>query len=118
MSYVLAIAFSILLSAIYAYENAGHIFVKFLMFEGQFPQGVWEAFLFSGGILLMGIFSLLASFESWSRHKTAIKERDKKIASLEEERKTLIDALGRFSPLPAETPVTPPEVEREIEPAA
>jgi uncharacterized membrane protein YciS (DUF1049 family) len=98
VSYILAIAFSILLSALYAFQNAGDIYVKFIVFERQFPQGVWEALLFSAGVVLMWIFSLFASFETRGRFKAKIKEKDLKITQLEEEKKSLLLAFNRLSP--------------------
>jgi uncharacterized integral membrane protein len=104
LSYVLAIAFSILLSAVYAFQNAGDIYVKFLVFERTFPQGVWEALLFSAGVLLMWVFSIFASLESRARYKGLIKERDLKIASLEDEKKSLLSAFNNLAPQAAAPP--------------
>jgi uncharacterized integral membrane protein len=101
LSYILAIAFSILLSAVYAFQNAGDIYVKFLIFERSFPQGVWETLLFSAGILLMWIFSIFASLEGRAKYKSLIKERDAKIASMEEEKKALLAAFNRLESPPA-----------------
>jgi uncharacterized membrane protein YciS (DUF1049 family) len=99
-SYILAIAFSIVFAVVYSYQNAGDIYVKFLMFERQFPQGVWEALLFSVGVLLMWLFSIFASIEGYSKHKAQIKERDEKIALLEEEKKSLLAAFNHLQPIP------------------
>jgi uncharacterized membrane protein YciS (DUF1049 family) len=101
LSYILAIAFSIILSVTYAFQNDSDIYVKFLIFERSFPQGVWEALLFSAGVLLMWVFSIFASLEGRAKYKSMIKERDAKIASLEEEKKTLLVAFNRLEPSPA-----------------
>jgi uncharacterized integral membrane protein len=98
LTYILAIAFSVLLSAVYAFQNAADVYVKFLMFERSFPQGVWEALLFSAGVLLMWIFSIVASLEVRSKYKAKIKERDVKIAALEEEKKSLLSAFNNLAP--------------------
>jgi uncharacterized integral membrane protein len=109
LSYVLAIAFSILLSAVYAFQNAGDIYVKFLVFERTFPQGVWEALLFSAGVLLMWIFSIFASLEGRAKYRGMIKERDLKIANLEEEKKSLLAAFNNIAP---QTPAVPAQDEQ------
>ena len=96
LTYILAIAFSVLLSAVYAFQNASVVYVKFLMFERPFPQGVWEALLFSAGVLLMWIFSIAASLEVRAKYRAKIKERDQRIAALEEERKSLLSAFNNL----------------------
>jgi uncharacterized integral membrane protein len=112
-SYILAIAFSILLSAVYAFQNASDIYVKFLMFERSFPQGVWEALLFSAGVLLMWVFSIFASLEGRAKYRAMIKERDQKIAGLEEEKKSMLSAFNNLVPASAHsfepTPESPPD---------
>ncbi|MDR0616436.1 MAG: LapA family protein [Synergistaceae bacterium] len=120
LTYILAIAFSILLSAVYAFQNAGDIYVRFLVFERVFPQGVWEALLFSAGVLLMWIFSIFASLEGRAKYKSIIKEKDLKIAGLEEEKKSLLSAFNNLSPSPAgiSAPVAPVQDEPRLNPAA
>jgi uncharacterized membrane protein YciS (DUF1049 family) len=93
---MVAIAFSVMLSALYVYKNSGDIYVNFLLFEKQFPQGIWEALLFSSGVVLMWIFSLLASLEGRSKYMAKIKERDVKITQLEEEKKSLLAAFNHL----------------------
>ena len=92
-SYALAIALSMLLSAIYAIQNTQEITVRFLFFEGAYAQGLWEVILFSAGAVLMWFFSLLALLEVRSKYRGQIRERDKKIASLEEEINSLLLAF-------------------------
>ena len=92
-SYALAIALSMLISAIYAIQNTQEITVRFLFFEGVYAQGLWEVILFSAGAVLMWFFSLLALLEVRSKYRGQIRERDKKIASLEEERNSLLLAF-------------------------
>jgi uncharacterized integral membrane protein len=101
LTYILALAFSILLSAVYAFQNSGDIYVRFLVFERVFPQGVWEALLFSAGVLLMWIFSIFASLEGRAKYKGIIKEKDLKITGLEEEKKSLLSAFNNLSPSPS-----------------
>lgn len=96
-SYALAIAVSMLLSAIYVFQNVGEVSVRFFIFERVFPQGVWEVLLFSIGAVLMWVFSLFASLELRAGYRSQIKERDKKITSLEEERTSLLAAIGRIN---------------------
>ena len=97
-SYILAIAFSMLLSAIYVFQNTGDIYVRFLMFEREFPQGVWEVLLFSVGAVIMWLFSIFASLEMRSKNSARIKERDKKISQLEEEKNSLLAAFKHMAP--------------------
>lgn len=97
-SYALAIALAMLVSAIYAFQNAGDVTVRFLVFEQTFPQGMWEVLLFAAGAILMWLFSLLALLEVKGKHKTALKEKEKRIAELEEERASLLAALKRVAP--------------------
>jgi hypothetical protein len=93
-----------LLSAVYAFQNAADVYVKFLMFEWSFTQGVWEALLFSTGVLLMWIFSIVASLEVRAKYRAKIKERDLKIAGLEEERKSLLSAFNNLTPSQSASP--------------
>jgi uncharacterized integral membrane protein len=92
-SYILAIAVSMLLAAVYAFQNTSEIAVRFLMFERLLPQGVWEIILFSLGAVIMWFFSILASVEIHSAHRSQVNERDKKIAALEEEKSSLLNAF-------------------------
>lgn len=94
-SYALAIAASMLLSAIYVFQNVGEVTVRFFVFEHVFPQGVWEVLLFSVGAVIMWIFSIFASLELRAKYRSQIKDRDKKITSLEEEKTSLLAAIGR-----------------------
>lgn len=52
-SYILAIAITMFLSALYAFQNIGDVTVKFFVFERTFPQGVWDVLLFASGAVLM-----------------------------------------------------------------
>ena len=92
-SYILAIAVSMLLAAAYAFQNTSEITVRFFAFQRAFPQGVWEIVLFSIGALLMWFFSILASIETHTTHRSQVKERDKKIAELEAEKSSLLNAF-------------------------
>lgn len=94
-SYALAITASMLLSAIYVFQNVGDVTVRFFIFEHVFPQGVWEALLFSAGAVLMWFFSIFASLELRVGYRSQIKDRDKKIKVLEEEKASLLAAIGR-----------------------
>jgi uncharacterized membrane protein YciS (DUF1049 family) len=97
-SYIVAIALAVLTAAVYACQNLSAITVRFLNFEMSFQQGVWEAIVFSAGVLLMWIFSIFALIESSFKNRSKIKERDAKIASLEEERKSLLSAINNIAP--------------------
>ena len=99
-SYALAIAVSMLLAAIYAFQNTTTITVQFLMFEREVPQGLWEVLLFSSGLVLMWLFSILASLELRSNHRAQIKQRDKRIVALEDEKSSLLAAFKHMPPSP------------------
>ncbi|MDR3353682.1 MAG: LapA family protein [Synergistaceae bacterium] len=90
--YILAIAVSILLTAIYSVQNSDEITVRFFS-AWTFRQGVWEAVLFSGGAVIMWLFSVFGSWEMYLKNKKIIKEKDKRISELEEEKKSLFSAI-------------------------
>ncbi|MDR1884850.1 MAG: LapA family protein [Synergistaceae bacterium] len=92
-AYILAIAVSILLSAIYAVQNSEEITVRFFA-AWTFRQGIWEAILFSGGVLLMWLFSVYGSVESYRSNRRTVREKDRRISELEEEKKSLLSAIA------------------------
>ncbi|MDO5115937.1 MAG: LapA family protein [Synergistaceae bacterium] len=100
-SYILAIVVTMFLSALFAFQNIGEVTVRFLMFEWTLPQGVWEVVLFSSGAAIMWFFSLFSVFEVRSKLKKALKEKDEKIAALEQEKKAILASL---TVKPHETP--------------
>jgi uncharacterized integral membrane protein len=104
MRYILAIAVSILFAAIYSYQNAAEISVRFFMFERNFPQGIWEAILFSLGSVIMWFFSVLSAFEVYSKNKKVTMELNKKIEGLEEDKKSLLETLQHLAPGAGYTP--------------
>lgn len=92
-SYILAIAMTMFLSALYAFQNLGDVTVRFLFFEWVFPQGVWDVLLFAGGAVLMWVFSLFSGMETKGKYKKIIKEKDDKITAIEKEKATLLETL-------------------------
>lgn len=92
-SYILAIAISMFLSALYAFQNIGDVTVRFLMFEWILPQGVWDVMIFACGAVLMWIFSLFSGVETRSKYKKIIREKDEKITALEKEKVTLLESF-------------------------
>jgi hypothetical protein len=96
-----------MLSAVYVFQNAGDIYVTFLIFERRFPQGVWEVILFSSGVILMWIFSIFASIEANMRHRSKMKEKEERIARLEEEKKSLLSAFNNISQATEQRGVVP-----------
>ncbi|MEG1602472.1 MAG: LapA family protein [Cloacibacillus sp.] len=92
-SYILAIVVTMFLSALFAFQNIGEVTVRFLFFEWTLPQGVWEVVLFSSGAAIMWFFSLFSVFEVRSKYKKELKAKDEKIASLEQEKKTILESL-------------------------
>lgn len=92
-SYILAIALSMLVAAVYVFQNTSEVVVRFLIFERIFPQGVWEAVVFACGVVLMWLFSVIAAIDTHSSYKSKLKEKDRRIAELEEERTSLLNAF-------------------------
>lgn len=93
-SYILAIAITMFLSALYAFQNIGDVTVRFLVFEWIFPQGVWDVMIFACGAVLMWIFSIFSGVETKGKYKKIIKEKDEKITALEREKVTLLESLS------------------------
>jgi len=93
-SYILAIAITMFLSALYAFQNIEDVTVRFLMFEWVFPQGVWEVLLFCSGAAIMWIFSIFSTFEIRSKYKKVIKSKDEIITAAENEKKMIIESLA------------------------
>ena len=98
-SYILAIAAAMFVSAIYVFQNTGDVAIRFLFFEGNYQQGVWDVMLFSVGVLLMWVFSLFSSLETRSKYRSQIKELEQKISSIEEEKNSLLAAFKRMNPV-------------------
>ncbi|MCD7951527.1 MAG: LapA family protein [Synergistaceae bacterium] len=92
-SYILAIVLTMFLSALFAFQNIGDVTIRFLIFEWTLPQGVWEVVLFSSGAAIMWFFSLFSVFEVRSKYKKELKQKDEKIAALEQEKKTILDSF-------------------------
>jgi uncharacterized integral membrane protein len=100
-SYLLGILVTMIISAVYAISNTEQITVNFLMLNTAVPQGIWEIILFSLGALLMWLFSVGASIETYSSNRKAAKEMKAKIAELEEEKKSLLLTLQSLGGKPA-----------------
>ncbi len=119
-SYALAIAFSVLLAAVYAFQNPGDVTVRFLVWTRDVPQGIWEAAVFAGGCVLMWVVSLSAFLELRTSYRSRFKEQDIKIKKLEEERISILRAIsGGDQPKPSpdgKTPLTPSVSEKELNP--
>lgn len=101
-SYGLGISFTMLLAALYAFQNKGEVVVRFLTWERVLPQGVWEIALFALGCVVMWIISLSAIVENRNRFTGIVKDQKTRLTELEEdlsvlrdERKSLMIALKR-----------------------
>lgn len=105
-SYVLAIVLTMFLSALFAFQNIGDVTVKFIFWEWMLPQGVWEVVLFSTGAAVMWFFSLFSVFEVRSKFKKQIKEKDEKIASLEQEKKAILDSVTAKQTIETQPPAS------------
>ena len=81
------------LSALFAFQNIGDVTVKFVFWQWTLPQGVWEVVLFSTGAAVMWFVSLVSVFEVRSKLKKQLKEKDDKIAALEQEKKAILDSV-------------------------
>jgi uncharacterized integral membrane protein len=95
-SYILGIVVAMILSVAYALSNTAEITVKFFNLQTTFPQGMWEVIVFALGILIMGLISICESIESYVKNRKKTKELTKRIAQLEDERKSLLTTLGSF----------------------
>lgn len=118
-SYTLAIAFSVLLSAVYAFQNPGDITVRFLLWSREVPQGIWEAAVFAAGCVLMWIVSLSAHLEIRGKYRQQMKERETKIKKLEDERLVFLRTAAMNNEPPVQTSAAPeplPAVEPEAAP--
>ncbi len=103
-SYILAIVLTMFLSALFAFQNIGEVTVRFLIFEWTLPQGVWEVVLFSSGAAIMWFFSLFSVFEVRSKYKKELKQKDEKIAALEQEKKAILDSFVTRTQAAPESP--------------
>ncbi len=83
-SYALAIAIAMLVAAGYAFQNTGDVTVRFLIWERQIPQGIWEILLFAAGGILMWFVSLVALLEVRSGLKREIRDLQKRNEALSE----------------------------------
>lgn len=109
-SYGLGIAFCMVLAAIYAYQNASELIVRFIVWERALPQGVWEITLFAVGAIAMWIISLSAVLEIKKRHSKLLKDQketigimENEISDLRDERNSLIIALKKSGDYPPST---------------
>lgn len=96
-SYILAIAVALFLSAAYAIQNDAEVTVYFFGLRRAFPQGWWDIAFFAAGALLMWLFSIVGSLEIVKTNRRETKERDRRIAALEEEKKSLLAALQNLT---------------------
>ena len=92
-SYTVAIAFAVLVSAVFSYQNPGDVTIRFLIWTRQLPQGVWEVAVFSAGCVLMWIVSLSAHLEGRARFRKIIREQTERIAKLEDDRANILKAI-------------------------
>lgn len=101
-SYGLGISFTMLIAALYAFQNKGDLVVRFLTWEKVLPQGVWEIALFALGCVVMWLISLSAIVENRNRNagiikdqKTRLSELEEEVSILKDERNSLMGALKR-----------------------
>ena len=92
-SYTVAIAFAVLVSAVFSYQNPGDVTIRFLVWTRQLPQGVWEVAVFSAGCVLMWIVSLSAHLEGRARFRKIIREQTERISKLEDDRANILRAI-------------------------
>ena len=106
-SFALAVAVSMLISAVYVIQNMGAITVRFLMFERTFTQGIWVVIVFAASSVIMWFFSLLAGLEQRKNYRMRLQEKDKKIAQLEEEKSSILSAFKYAQPGDVPTGMNP-----------
>lgn len=97
-SYMLAVALAMLVAAGFVFQNPGMVTVHFLVWSKELPQGVWEVVLFAAGAVLMWGVSLIAMMEERNRYRREIRDLDRRVTELREERDSLVNALNSFGP--------------------
>lgn len=93
-STLLAIVATMCVSALYSIQNLGDIKVRFMLFEWNLPQGIWEIALFCAGAVLMWLFAFFGSFETKGKYKRQIKELNDKLRLLQEDKDKLLASLA------------------------
>jgi uncharacterized integral membrane protein len=99
-SYILGLIVAMILSVAYAFQNTITVTVNFFGIQKDFSQGVWEVILFSAGALIMWVFSVCASIETYLKYRKKTKELRNTITTLEEEKKSLWNTLQRLGETP------------------
>ena len=92
-SYGIGLGLVAIFAALFAVQNQEILAVRLLSWDFALPQGLWEVFLFSLGILLMWLISLAASWEALFRSRREIERGKRRIAALEKERDALLAAM-------------------------
>lgn len=92
-SYGIGLGLVAILAATFAVQNQEILAVRFLAWDFALPQGLWEVFLFSFGILLMWLISMATSWEALFRSRREIERGKRRIAALEKERDALLAAM-------------------------
>jgi len=82
-NYLLAVAFTALLAAVYSVQNAGYVTVRFLFWTRDVPQGIWEAAIFAAGCVVMWLLSLFGSMEMRDRCMEKVSDLESRIGKLE-----------------------------------
>jgi len=82
-NYLLAVAFTALLAAVYSVQNAGYVTVRFLFWTRDVPQGIWEAAIFAAGCAVMWLLSLFGSIEMRDRCMEKVSDLESRIGKLE-----------------------------------
>ncbi|MGI6792250.1 LapA family protein [Aminivibrio sp.] len=82
-NYLLAVAFTALLAAVYSVQNAGYVTVRFLFWTRDVPQGIWEAAIFAAGCVVMWLLSLFGSMEMRDRCMEKVSDLEARIGKLE-----------------------------------
>ncbi|EHM13729.1 MULTISPECIES: LapA family protein [Jonquetella] len=91
-SYGIGLGLTAVLAAIFAVQNPDMISVRWLAWEFALPQGLWEVLMFGLGVLLMGVFAVVAGWENRYRVARELSRSKLRIAALEKEREALLSA--------------------------
>ncbi len=96
-SFFVSLVAVMFLSAVYVFQNAAIVNVRFFVFNFAFSQGLYEVAIFAFGAALMWFFSIFSYFENRAKYKEELAERVAEVRQLEGANKVLLDTLKQNS---------------------
>ena len=96
-SFFVSLVAVMFLSAVYVFQNAAIVNVRFFVFNFAFSQGLYEVAIFAFGAALMWFFSIFSYFENRAKYKEELAERVAEVRQLEGANKVLLDTLSQNS---------------------